>query len=509
MAQVSEEIQVIYLRKSRSDNPNESVEEVLAKHAEMLQEHAMRTLGKKIPEKYIFREVVSGETIEERPRMMDLLKELENPHIKGVFVVEPQRLSRGDLEDCGKVVNAFRYTNTEIVTLNMTYDLSNKMQRKFFEQELMRGNDFLEYTKEILMRGRINSVKKGCFIGNTPPFGFNKITKDGLHTLEPNESAEYVKLVFDLYLQGETPYGIARHLDSLGVKPTKGELWEKSSISAMLRNPHYAGYVRFGYQRTERVFVDGQMIKKRNQPVDPEEVIIAKGLHDAIVSEDVFQQVQEKRKNNPRRQWDSELKNPLAGVFFCKKCGHAMKQHPYKHAKDRYECCKRAYCNTKSVKMEEILNAVITMLETEELPALEVKLKNNEGKSAEIQKKQIKKMQAELEDLQEQERNQYIFLEKGIYSEDTFLKRNKEVHEEMDALKSKIYTAKQNVPKEINYDDKIVKLKDAIKALRRDDIKAKEKNHFVRAIIERIEYELVAYEGRGKITYKLHIFLLI
>lgn len=75
--------------------------------------------------------------------MIRLLAEIENPKLKAVLVVEPQRLSRGDLEDCGRIVNAFRYSGTQIITPNMVYDLSNKMQRKFFEQELMRGNDYL------------------------------------------------------------------------------------------------------------------------------------------------------------------------------------------------------------------------------------------------------------------------------------------------------------------------------------------------------------------------------
>ena len=75
MAINDQEIYVIYLRKSRADNPNESVEEVLAKHEEMLQEYAMKELGVKIPEKWIFREVVSGETIEERPKMSEVLKQ--------------------------------------------------------------------------------------------------------------------------------------------------------------------------------------------------------------------------------------------------------------------------------------------------------------------------------------------------------------------------------------------------------------------------------------------------
>ena len=59
---------IMYLRKSRADNPHESVEEVLEKHESLLQELAERDLGGRIPEHCIFREVVSGETIAERPQ---------------------------------------------------------------------------------------------------------------------------------------------------------------------------------------------------------------------------------------------------------------------------------------------------------------------------------------------------------------------------------------------------------------------------------------------------------
>lgn len=504
------EIYIIYLRKSRADNPTESVEEVLAKHETMLQELAVRTLGHKIPEEYIFREIVSGETIEERPEMNRLLDMIGNPAVKGVFVVEPQRLSRGDLEDCGKVVNAFRYSNTNVITLQMEYELSNKMHRKFFEQELMRGNDYLEYTKEILLRGRILSVQKGNFIGNCAPFGYDKALIDGCPSLKPNENADYVRLIFDMYVnQGKTYLQIARHLDSIGVKPMKGEIWEKCSVRNMLKNEHYAGYVRFGGKKTEKIFENGQVTKRRGIPVDKEDVIIARGKQEALVTQEIFDAAQEKMNNNPRAKWDAPLKNPLAGIFWCKKCGRAMKQHPYKHAKDRFECGNRVNCNTKSVKMEEIIDAVVFALENEKMPELEVHLKNDDGLSAAIQKKQLDKLNAELEELQKQETKQYDLLEKGIYSEEKFLERNKALIVEMDALKTKIFNAKKEIPKEVDYAERIVKLKDAIAALRNDDLSPLEKNKILKVIIDRIEYELVSYEGRGKVRYALHIFLLI
>lgn len=505
---LSSEAYIIYLRKSRADNPDESVEEILAKHEQMLQELAERELGGRIPEHCIFREVVSGETIDERPEMGKVLSAIENPAVKMVLVVEPQRLSRGDLEDCGRVVNAFRYSKTKVMTTMMTYDLSNKMHRKFFEQELMRGNDFLEYTKEILLRGRILSVKKGNYIGNTAPFGYNKKMDDIGPTIEPNEYADAVRLVFDMYVnQEKTPLQIARHLDSIGVNPMKGKIWEKSSIRAILKNEHYAGWVRFGGHKTERFYENGQTVKKRNMPVDPDEIIIERGRHTALVSQELFDAAQSKFKNNPRAKWDAPLANVLSGLFFCSKCGKAIARHPYKRARDRYECRNRNGCGSKSVPVDEIIDAVIYALVSEKLPELEVKLKNNDGKSHIIQQKQLEKLRAELVELQEQEENQYELLETKRYTEEIFERRNKALHVKMDALKSRIYEVSRNIPKEIDYQDKIVKLQDAIAGLRNENITPLAKNKLLKTIIERIDYEFIAHEGKGKTSYRLHIRL--
>lgn len=505
---LSTEAYIIYLRKSRADNPDESVEEVLAKHETMLQELAEKELGGRIPEHCIFREVVSGETIDERPEMGKVLSAIENPAVKMVLVIEPQRLSRGDLEDCGRVVNAFRYSKTQVMTTMMTYDLTNKMHRKFFEQELMRGNDFLEYTKEILLRGRILSVKKGNYIGNTAPFGYDKKMDDIGPTLEPNENADAVRLAFDMYVnQGMTPLQIARHLDSIGVKPMRGPSWEKCSIRVMLKNEHYAGWVRFGGHKTERFYENGQTIKKRNMPVDPNDVIIAKGRHTALISQELYDAAQSKFKNNPKAKWDAPLSNVLSGLFFCSKCGKAIARHPYKRARDRYECRNRNGCGSKSAPVDDVVDAVIYALENEKLPELKTKLKNNDGKSHIIQQKQLEKLRAELVELQEQEENQYELLEKKRYTEEVFERRNKALHVKMDELKSKIYEVSRNIPKEIDYQDKIVKLTDAISGLRNDDITPAAKNKLLRAIIERIDYEFIAHGGKGKTQYKLHIRL--
>ena len=67
---------IIYLRKSRAEG-KESVEEVLSRHETILQEYAVQTFGEKIPEENIYREVVSGETIDDRVEIKKVFHRLE------------------------------------------------------------------------------------------------------------------------------------------------------------------------------------------------------------------------------------------------------------------------------------------------------------------------------------------------------------------------------------------------------------------------------------------------
>lgn len=107
---------LVYMRKSRSDDPLMSVEEVLSKHWSILSDWLDRNVDGTVPEENIYREVVSGETIDGRPEVLKILSRIENPRIKAILVVEVQRLSRGDLEDCGRLIKLLRYTKTKVIT---------------------------------------------------------------------------------------------------------------------------------------------------------------------------------------------------------------------------------------------------------------------------------------------------------------------------------------------------------------------------------------------------------
>ena len=481
-------IYLLYLRKSRQDDPNETIEEVLSKHETMLQEYMKREYGFTIPEENIYREVCSGESIEERTEIKKVLARMEDPMVKGVVVIEPQRLSRGDLIDCGRLIQDFRYTKTLIVTPMMTYNLENKMERKFFQDELLRGRDYLEYTKEILFRGRAASAKRGNFVGNCPPYGYNRVKVGKDWTLEPNENAIYVKMIFDWYVnECMSSHAIARRLNEMGVPALKAKQWDESVIRGILINKHYIGKVFFATTKGTIIIEDGER-KKKTLPQSEDQSIIVDGKHPAIIDEETFNQVPLRQAlNAPRIKSGYKLANPYSGIIFCAKCGRAIRLREHVKYEPRMMCNNNPAC-FKSATMSDITKAIITALEFAELPNLEAKLNNNEGDSAKIQRNILTGLQKQLSELRVQEEKQYDLLEKGIYSEELFDRRNAALQEKMEALKKQIHEAKNNIPKEVDYGEKIMTLKKAIEGLKDDSVSPIEKNKLLKAIVKRIEY---------------------
>ena len=490
---------LLYLRKSRQDDPNETVEEVLKKHEIQLQEFAERELGHCIAEDCIYREVVSGESIDAREEIKKVLARIEDPNVAGVVCMNPSRLSRGDLADCARIIDSFRFSKTVVATQYMTYDLENKMERKFFKDELLRSSDFLDTVKELLWQGRVAAVKRGCYIGNYAPWGYKKIKIGKDHTLEIIEDqAEVVRLVYDMYVHdGATPYQIACRLNELGVKPARSDKWKKDSIRVMLRNPHYAGYVAFNRIKRTPVLENGEIVYKRLAQAE-EDVIIAEGKHTAIIDRGLWEAAQEIVARNPRINQFTGLKNPLATLLFCKKCGQAMALHPYKHAENRYTCKQRPPCY-KSVKASALLDAVIVSLEEAELPALELKVKNGDGDARKIQQRLLAKLEKQMEEYRAQEDRQYDLLETNPnYPQDVFERRNKALRAKMDECQAAIYKAKSALPQSVDYAERIVALKAAIDILRDDTATADAKNKVVKAIVERIEFSSVPSDRENR-----------
>ena len=492
---------LVYLRKSRADDPFLTVEEVLAKHETILNEWFMRTFGQEIPETSKYREVVSGETIDDRPEMLKVLRMIESPKVKAILVVEVQRLSRGDLEDAGRLIKLLRYTETLVITPQKTYDLRDEYDRDAFERELKRGNEYLEYQKKIMNRGRLLSVSQGNYIGSIVPYGFNKVwIMEGNRkcpTLAENkEQADIVRLIFDLYVNKDLGYqSICNTLDDMKIKPPKGQHWSAPALKYTLSNVHYIGKVRWNWRKTVTIVEDSEIIKTR--PVSRlGEYLIYNGKHEAIISEELFNAAQEKMGKNNRTPASKNVVNALASLLYCK-CGRAMILRFHKNKDGSERCAPRLLCNaqhvcnTGSCTYDEVIDMVGDVLE-QRIHEFEAKMNQGEDNSVKLHHNLIKNLEKKLKDIQARELSQWEAQSdpnpNNRMPPEIFKQLRAKLSKEKEEVQQALSKAYETMPEPIDYKEKVIKFKDALSTLRNPEASAGEKNKLLKECIERIEY---------------------
>ena len=485
---------LLYLRKSRTDDPTLDVAEILARHETILDEYAEKTWGKKIPEAQKMREVVSGETIDSRPELLKILKLIESPRIKALLLVDVQRLGRPDLEDIGRLSKLFRYTNTLVITPQKTFDLRNEYDREAFERELMRGNEYLEYTKKIMNRGRLLSVQQGNFIGTKPPYGYDKdIIMEGkkkCHTLKINEDeANVVRMVFDMYVNKDMGrVNIAHHLNDLGVPTRTGGLWAQDTIKTMLENDHYIGKVRWNWRKTVTIVEDGE-IKKIRPKTEVGEYLVYEGKHPAIISDELFLAAREKQGKNHRAKPKTKVRNPLAGLLFCQ-CGRAMSLRTYTahNAAPRLLCDNQVYCKTSSCLYQEIIDRVRDTLK-ECIADFEVRIQADDKNSQQLHENLIKRLKLKMEELNKKELSQWEKYSEEEMPKEIFDKLNAKVLKEKDEIQQALCKAYESMPEPIDYEEQLLRFKDALEALDNPKVSPEKKNKLLKDCIERIDYK--------------------
>ena len=193
----------IYLRKSRADEELEKSlgdGETLSKHRNALLKFAKE---KQLNIIEIKEEIVSGDSLFFRPKMLELLKEVENNMYDGVLVMDIDRLGRGGMKDQGIILDAFKESKTKIITPLKTYDLENEMDEELTEFKTFFSRRELKTINRRMQGGRVRSVEEGNYIATNPPYGYDISFIKKSRTLKKNEfESNAVKLIFKLYIEG-------------------------------------------------------------------------------------------------------------------------------------------------------------------------------------------------------------------------------------------------------------------------------------------------------------------
>jgi len=255
-------------------------------------------------------EGISGKNITGRPAISRMIADIKAGHVKNVLVFKIDRLTRSTA-DLVYLIDLFKERDCAFNSLMESIDTSTASGRMFIK---IIGI-FAEFEREnIAERSRVGFERKAREgYSNSSGFvsyGYDRAKGQKIQTINEFE-AENVRMIFDMYVnQGMSLAGIAKSLNLRGISTKNNSFWTSAATQAVLSNCNYIGKVRYAMRES-----------KRNFETD--------GLHEAIISEELYNEAQILMKKNSRctpTKQPSE-KNYFVGFAYCAKCGARLRPH--------------------------------------------------------------------------------------------------------------------------------------------------------------------------------------
>ena len=432
----------MYLRKSRRDVELEAVgaEDTLQRHRRVLLELARQM---ELTVTKIYQEVVSGDTIDARPQMRQLLADVESGLYDAVICHDIDRLGRGGMRDQGRILETFKWSHTAIITPDKVYNLDADIDEEAVEFKTLSARYEYRMIKKRLARGREASVREGKFIGNTPPYGYERYKLQGqkgwsLRPIEPQ--AQVVRDIYRWFL-GETGERIGvslivRRLNERGISGPAGKDWTPTSVRGILANQEYAGFIRSKHRPSEKTMEDGKLVEHRPRSAAP---LLFPGLHEPLITEEQSAQALALLANNKSRPGPKQvaMKNPLSGLVICDQCGRAMVRRPYGNGYPDGLLCPYTSCSCVSSTLETVEKAILDGLRSW-LTNFDLAYDPADQTDAEAELSDVRKaldaVESEDARLRAQRLKAYDLVEQGVYTPDVFTARMETIGKDLQSL---------------------------------------------------------------------------
>lgn len=481
-----------YLRKSREDIQREvdCDYDTLTRHQSIVEDLADEN-GHTIKEWY--REVVSGETIAARPEMNNLLHDIARGLWDAVYVVETSRLGRGGGADQEHIVNAFRYTNTWLITAsNGIYNPNSDSDMTRLKNDLRSSEDELSSITIRLTRGMRKAAKEGRWIATgRAPYGWRAVRIKGAWQLEPDENHDRMLRIYDMLEEGKGYATIAATFNAEGIPTLRGGAhWTPSTIQAIAMNPANCGYVVYGVHKTKRVFNPEtfEVVKVKEKNPEP---ICVKGMHygKGGISPERFERILKRKVQDARTRANRKLRNPLATLLKCGNCGCCLTVqllNAHKPSAALYYAHKPRKCHTKQckgvkgVKVETVMDLLVETLES---MCNDIEIKINENKKDDYADRKAR-IVAEKEKAIEARRRAMEAFEAGVYSLEDFAERKKQIENQIGKLDKALKECKPHRP----LDETVINLRKCIRAITDKDMPIEAKNNLLKSFIDHIDY---------------------
>ena len=285
----------------------------------------------------------------DRDDFVRMLGDIKSKEINTVIVKDLSRFGR-DLEEVSKYLEKiFPFMQVRFISVNDNYDsISPECDNQMLGIMISNlANDMYAKDASLKSSGTMKiRMESGEYCGGDAPYGYKRSTDEkGNPTTVPDAlTAPYVVKIFEKLLAGQSYLGISREYNEMLLTPPRlyartGKLflkclqeaethWCASTIKRIAENRHYLGNTYTHKTRTSL------LTSEKNTILDKSEWNMHENTHAALISEEVFEKVQEiiqvKQKNAVPKKDLSQVvthgkqDNKYIGIIFCGECGAKM-----------------------------------------------------------------------------------------------------------------------------------------------------------------------------------------
>lgn len=419
--------------------------------------------GLLLPESYIFREEegISGKQAEKRPafmRMIGTAKQKPKP-FDCIILWKFSRFARSRRDSI--VYKTMLRKQLGIDVVSVTEQLGDDKLSILMEAVIEAMDEYYSINlAEEVKRGMLEKVSRGEPV--TPP-AFGYIIREKRY-IPDQDAAQAVQMMFQLCAQGISCGEIAQRLNALGIRTTRGQLWEARAVEYLLRNPVYAGKIRWNPHGAA------------GRRGTPEASLLTEGTHQAIIAPVLWEKVQDQlgAKGCKRRTVSDKSIYLLRGLVYCSNCGAPL----VKTSRDALQC--RAYAHKRCdvshyISMQKIEKMVLCTLESD-LQMHIVHLKRSAAQPyPELLREQVEREQKKLERLREAYESGAETLE--------------EYQVEKARLQARISEQSKNLATLSEHTPPCPKTADLFELLRGNMLPAEAKNRLLHAFVDRIVFD--------------------
>ena len=447
-----------------------------------IREHAAKD-GVVIPDEYVFYDDgISGRNVKKRNdfnRMIAMAKEKDHP-FEVIYVWKFSRFARNQ-EQAILFKNLLRKNGVSVVSVSET--IPDGPFGTLIERIIEWMDEFYSINLGAeVQRGFAEKVSRGEPVV-PPPFGYFMKDKQ-YYPDEESGAADIVREVFRRYANGEKLRSLAVELGARGVRTKQGNIPENRWLEYMLRNPCYIGMVRLSLEGERAV-------SKRDY--DNEKIMIVPGTHDPLISQELWDQVQqmldEQKKIYPKHaRKEQPIDYMLKGLVRCSACGSTLAAGGIsgKNKTRCLQCCNyaRASCNVShSITIPRIEAAFIEALR-DTVRTKQFTIVPKTPKKTDTATVDYDKLIAVEERRLERAREAYLA---EIDTIEQYSQNKKEITARIDDLKAR--QAKDTTATEVDVEVFAKKVMSVLELLEREDVAPAAKNEVLRTIIEKIVYE--------------------